>query len=505
MKNKNKAIVNFGRIVVMLSLLVTLGCKDDAWDDHYEQLDSRLESNILSILSEDPDYSTFVNYLNQTGYSSLLATAQAYTVWAPDNAAFQQVSSDILSNPDLLKELIGNHISLFSHNTAQNEETLVKMLNNKYVEFLNTSESSTFGGVNVVEKDILASNGILHTIDEVLQVNPNIWGYLNDNAEQFPLLMDYLSQFNETAFDPDNSIQTGTNTLGQPVYDSIFSSTNTYFKVIGDLSSEEERFSFIGLTDDAYASIFDVLDDYYYSPIPDSIKNRTDKTIFENLNFPLVEPSELSGNTITTTTGSDIMLDPSLIVENVPLSNGNLFVMNELDYDPRGVIYKPIRYEIENTENRTIGSLSDFSIQKKYDAFASGQFTNEVSLLENPDGSDGNNYFEITFSNVLAASYNLNLKFSPVGASQDTKLKIQLRYIGSNFAPITEEIPLIVNNLEDGVVTIGDAFDFSFYATGIEGDYFSVTLKIIIDVSEPELLLYDRRFGIDYAELVPTE
>ncbi|PQV48951.1 putative surface protein with fasciclin (FAS1) repeats [Jejuia pallidilutea] len=506
MKNRNNTIVNFGLIMLLICLFTAIGCKDDAWDDHYEQLDSRLENNILSILSEDSNYSTFVQYLNQTGYNEELASAQAYTVWAPNNAAFEQVPTAILNDPDLLKQLIGNHISLFSYNTAHNDEVLVKMFNDKYVEFINTNGDSSFGGVNLVEKDILASNGVLHTINEVIDVNPNIWGYLNDNVERYPKLMAYLSQFNETAFDEANSVKIGTNTLGQPVYDSIYTTTNTYFKTIGDLSSEEERFSFIGLTDDAYESIFDIFDDYYNHPLVDSVKNKTEKTIFRNLNFPQVDPDNLNGTTITSTTGSEVMLDPSLIVENIELSNGNVFVVNELDFDPRGVIYKPIRYEIENTEKRTTGSLTDFSIQKRYDITASEEFTNEITLLENPTPGDTNNFFEITFSNVLAASYKLNLKFTPVGATQDTKLKFQFSYIRSNFRPTIEEIgPIVVSNLEDGVVTIGDTFDFSFYATGQEDDYFFVKLKVIVDVSEPELLLYDRRFGIDYAELVPTE
>tara|TARA_R110002049_G_C9176538_1_gene562806 strand:+ start:9017 stop:10534 length:1518 start_codon:yes stop_codon:yes gene_type:complete len=505
MKNRNKAMVNFSRLVLVLCLIIAVGCNEDAWDEHYEELDSRLETNVLSILSEDSDYSTFVKYIEQTGYSSQLAMSQSYTIWAPNNTAFEQVPSDILNNHDLLKELIGNHISLFAYNSSSNSETLVKMFNNKYVEFINTNGSSSFGGVDVVNKDLLASNGIVHTINQVLEVNPNIWGYLNEYESQFPILMDFLNQFNETGFDESNSVQTGTNTLGQAVYDSIFSTQNTYFKIIGDLSSEEERFSFIGLTDEAYASAYDNLDDYYNSPYIDTVKNNVDKVIFRNLNFPQVDSSELNG-TIITTTGSEVMLDPNSIIENVALSNGNIFLVDELIYDPMGVIYKPIRYEIEDTKNRTVGSSRDFSIQKRYSAFASGQFTNEVSLLENPTANNSNNYFEVNFSDVLAASYELNLKFSTVDAPQSTKLKFELRYIGSNYVPVTEEIgPIVVNNLEDGVIKIGDSFDFPFYSSGEPDDYFSVKLKVIVDVSEPELILYGRRFGIDYAELVPTE
>ncbi|MBB5268712.1 fasciclin domain-containing protein [Algibacter amylolyticus] len=513
MKNKNKAMLTFGRFVAILCLLATIGCKDDAWDEHYEQADSRLESNILSVLSEDADYSTFVKYLKQTGYSNQLATSQAYTVWAPNNAAFAQVSADIINNPDLLKELIGNHISLFSYNTlfAYNaetkEETLVKMFNDKYVEFVNNNEGSSFGDVNVVKADILTANGILHTIDEVLEVNQNIWGYLNENADKYPKIVDYLSAFNETGFDEANSVKIGTNTLGQTVYDSVFSTTNSYFKIIGNLSSEEQRFTFIGLTDDLYTSAFDQLDDYFYHPVADSTQNATDRTIFDNLTiFPQVEIDELTSDPVTTTRGNQLVIDPNAIVENIDLSNGNIFELNELNYDPKGIVYKPIRYEIENTDKRTIGSITDFSVQKKYDVFASRQFTNVVRLSANPTSNNSNNYFEISFNNVLSASYNINLKFSPIGAAQDTKLKFEFSYIGADFRPVVVEIPpIIVSNLEDGVITIGDVIDIPVYIDNSEENFFYAKLKVIVDVSEPELLLYDRTFGIDYAELAPIE
>lgn len=506
MKNKINAIINFSRFLAILCLLIVFGCKDEAWDDHYEAVDSRLESNILTVLSQDPEFATFLNYIYQTGYNEQLETTQAFTVWAPTNDAFNLVPSNILNNPDLLKELIGNHISLFSYNASNQEEVLVKMFNNKYVEFLNTTGGSTFGGVNVVESDILASNGIVHSISSVLEVNPNIWGYLNENSDQFPTLMTFLEQFNETAFDEENSVEIGTNTLGQTVYDSIFSTTNSYFKTIGDLSLEESRYTFIGLTEDIYTDAFDIFDDYYYYPIADTVKNNTDKAIFKNLTYDLVDVSELNGSKITSTTGGELLLNASDVDEEIELSNGNLLFVNQLNFDPIDVIYKPIRYEVENTERRTIGSLTDFSIQKNYDAFASEQFTNTITLLRNPDGNDGNNYFEVAFTNVLSASYKINAKFTPVGAAQSTKLKFELRYIGSNFLPVVEEIgPIVVSNLEDGVISIGDEYDFTFFVNEDIDNYFHVNLRVIVDVSEPELLLYDRSFGLDYVELVPTE
>ncbi|CAH8281430.1 putative surface protein with fasciclin (FAS1) repeats [Mariniflexile fucanivorans] len=508
MKNKNICIFNFSRLLVIVCIFLTVSCKEEAWDDHYDQQDSRLEKSILTVLSENPEYSTFVTYLEQTGYSSQLQTSQAFTVWAPTNAAFAEVSSTILNNPDLLKELIGNHVSSFSYNTSSNPDVLVKMFNNKYVQFINANGTSTFGGLNLKDKDMLTANGVLHTINEVLLVSPNIWGYLNNNASEFPSLMEFLTQYNETIFDEQNSVKTGTNSLGQSVYDSIFIPSNTFFKTIGDLSSEERRYTFIGLTEPAYTGIYDTFKDFYNYPVADSIKANTDRTIFSNLNFlgTAEEINDLSGTPIYTTTGGLVTLDPSSITENVALSNGNVFVVNQLNYDPKSLIYKNIRYEIENAERRTIGDIVALTIQKKFSTSSSGLFYNTVSLDQNPNAGSTNNYFEIAFTNVLSASYTLHLKFVPVGASKKTKLRFEFSYTDANKNKVVKQIPAIeVGNQEDGVIQIGDVFDIPVYINKEVNNNYSVKLKVFVDVSEPELILYDRRFGIDYAELKPVE
>lgn len=507
MKNRNNHIFNFSLLLLIVCVFLAVGCEEKAWDEHYEQLDSRLEKTVFEVLSEDPEYSTFVALLEQTGYKSQLQSAQAFTVWAPNNAAFAQVSNTILNDPDLLQELIGNHVSQFSYNTTSSDEALVKMFNNKYVEFNNVGGTSSFGNLDIVQKDILASNGILHTISSVLEVNPNIWGYLNDNAAQYPTLMTFLDQFNEVVFDEANSVRTGTNTLGQAVYDSVFKSSNTYFEKIGDLSSEERRYSFIGLTEPAYTGIYDVFKDYYQHPVADTIQENTNRTIFNNLSFLPIDINDLDGvSTSRNIAGNEVVINPNAIVEDVTLSNGNVFVVDALDYDPKDVIYKPIRYEIEDSERRSIGNLDEFTMQKRYDISSSGRFYSAVNLAQNPNAGETNNYFEIAFSNVLSASYTLHLRFVPIGADQNTKLKFELSYVDDNKATVVQEIPAIdVSNIEDGEIQIGDTFSFPvFINQEVDNDYF-VKLKVYIDVSEPELILYDRRFGIDYAELRPIE
>jgi uncharacterized surface protein with fasciclin (FAS1) repeats len=506
MKNINKFTFIFSHAVAVLILLLTSGCGENTWDDHYEQLDERLEVNLLDVLSQDADLTKFVELLKHTEHDKLLAYSQAYTVWAPSNAAIDALPVDILNNEDKLKQLLENHISKFSYSSNSiDEPLLVKMLNNKYVEFSKSGADVSFGGVNVIEKDVLTANGVLHKVDGILNVSKNIWGYLNENELEFTTMMGYLNQFNETVFDEVNSVKIGSNSLGQSVYDSLYVSSNSYFDVIGNLNSEEERYTTIGITDAVYTEIFDVFKEYYTYPNLDSVKNNTDKAIFNNFNFPAIQTEDLN-DFITTTTGNIVMLDPSSIVENVSLSNGNLLVVDQLGFDAKDVIFKPVRYEVENPERRTIGSLTDLTIKKKYNINSSGEFINIVELVKNPTVNDGNNYFEIALGNVLSADYTVNIKFHPIGAAQDTKLKFEFSYTDDSGSVIKHEIPsMVISNLQEDVVQIGDTYSIPVYVNNAASNNYFVKLKVIVDVSEPEQLLYDRKFGIDYVELIPAE
>ena len=507
MNNKHNFIINFGRLCAVLVILVAFSCKDDAMDEHYGQEDQGLESSILETLSSDANYSTFLELVEQAGFLELLSSSQAFTVWAPNNEALALVSADVLNDPDALTQFVGNHISRFSYGSTINESPLfVKMLNDKSIEFSNINGEVTFGDVDLLEADVLTSNGIVHKIAGVLEVKPNIWGFLNENADQFPDVMAYFSPFNETLFDEVKSVKTGTNSLGQTVYDSIFSLSNTQFKTIGDLSSEEERFTFIGLTDVAYTGIYDNFKEYYQYPVEDSVKSNTDRTIFNNLTFPAVDLSDLDGSLVTNTVGNSVLLEPATVTTDEALSNGNVFVVNALNYDAKNVMYKPIRYEVEDNKRRHIGALTDFTVVQKYQDVASGKFTNIVSLLANPDGNNGNDYFEVSFSNVLSASYNINLKFSAIGAAQNTQLKFEFSYVDASGNTVVNNIDsMVISNLEEGIITIGDTYDIPVFINEEIDNEYTVKLKIIIDVSEPELILYDRKFGLDYVELTPVE
>jgi uncharacterized surface protein with fasciclin (FAS1) repeats len=505
----NKSLLyTFMTLVIMFAS----ACENERWDNHYRQSDARLSVDLLERIKSDPDLSTFAGYLEQTGYDTVLAQNQAYTVWAPDNNAFSNYSgSTNLSNPEALSALIANHISMFSYTSAHGaQDNLVKVLNNKYIKYINTGTSRTFADATVILDDILCSNGILHEIDAVAEVRPNIWGYLQ-NSSEFPLMMTYLDQFNKVQFDPQSSVVIGQNSLGQPVYDSVFVVANSYFDIVGDLNSEENRYSFMALTDEVYATAFDTISTYYSHPDTQVVVSNTEATIYNNLNFNEFTVAGITGDKITNTIGNSLEVNASTIETSMNLSNGKLFILNDYTFDVRDLIYKPIRYEVENTKRRFISNISELTIQKIYKTNASGLFTNKIAYIGDSLSYNVNNYFEVKFSEVLSADYDLYVKYSNIGNARKTFITYDIFVTGINeeTGEISESVytipEQIVNPDEDNRIKIGESFNVPIYIDDNLNNSYYVKVRVQIAVSEAQSILYDQAVGIDYLELVPAE
>lgn len=502
----NKSIKFFCGLFSLIALMsLSTGCDNDVYDEHYNAKDARLDVDINGLIASDNELSDFNDLLKETGFDIVLSNAQAYTVWAPTNDALSSLSSSILNDSVQLKDFVGNHISLFSYSStdALNNDLLIKMMNGKYVEFDNQG-SLTFADAAVVEDDFLTSNGIVHKISSFVEVKNNIWNYLNYKADMFPALMSYLNPFTTIVFDADASTPIGQNSLGSTVYDSVFVESNSYFDVVGNLNSEEERFTFIGLTDDVYAIAFDSVDNYFQHPDSALMTNNVNKVIYDNLNFP--ELKDYAGGTAVNTNAKTVSLPLSAIQEDVPLSNGNLLVLNDYTFKPEELFYVPIRYEIENSDRLTISDFASLTIKKVYETSASGDFYNTVKMIQSPNPGV-NDYFDVEFSNVMTSKYQLKVKFVPVsGDIQNTRVRFDLSYNNAAGEITTSSDTLLLAYDIDTEEVIGeDFYTFPVFVDDNKKNEFFVKLRVTIDVAEVEEVAYNRVFGIDYIELDPVQ
>ena len=175
--------------LVILAVVAGLAsCDKD--DEIYPQLgdDPR---NLSEIISETQNLSSLYGALESSGLDSTLRSTTTYTVFAPNNSAFDEVDISGLSETEL-ENILLNHI--LSTTTADFSSTLstgytatmaIGPEENNLSLFLNTEGGISLNGTASVianSSDIGSTNGVLHQIDGVLlpptvydhtQANPN--------------------------------------------------------------------------------------------------------------------------------------------------------------------------------------------------------------------------------------------------------------------------------------------------------------------------------------------
>lgn len=129
-------------------------------------------ASIADTLARDPQLSTLNGLVKQAGLTDTLKAAGPYTVFAPTNDAFKAVPAKTLEelgrDPAKLKEVLSYHVL-----PAKVAAADVKIGNAKTVQGANVALGKAGSFVTVEDAmvqsaDIVATNGVVHTVDRVL-------------------------------------------------------------------------------------------------------------------------------------------------------------------------------------------------------------------------------------------------------------------------------------------------------------------------------------------------
>ncbi len=128
--------------------------------------------NVVELLSNNPDYSTLANLMNTAGLSNTLSGAGPFTVFAPNNAAFDALPQEQLdalaANPNLLRQVLNYHVTAGELTTSELTTRQVNSLEGSTLDIVVSGETVTVNGAQVVDPDLLASNGVVQGINAVL-------------------------------------------------------------------------------------------------------------------------------------------------------------------------------------------------------------------------------------------------------------------------------------------------------------------------------------------------
>ncbi|WP_286267367.1 fasciclin domain-containing protein [Thalassotalea atypica] len=142
-------------------------------------------ANIVETAVANGSFTTLVAALQATGLDSVLADeSSTFTVFAPTDDAFAIIGSEtiatLLENTDVLSNILLQHViadvavdSITAY-SLNNTNVTTASLADVLLRINSTTDMLTFGGANIVIKDLHTTNGIIHVIDAVIVGNVDI-------------------------------------------------------------------------------------------------------------------------------------------------------------------------------------------------------------------------------------------------------------------------------------------------------------------------------------------
>ena len=140
--------------------------------------DAAPPKTLLETLTEMGDYSSLIAALDQAGLTEELKGAGPFTIYAPNNSAFDRIPADTLAaltaDPARFKRVIGHHV-------LPSRTSGIDMMNMPIYTKLPTAAGDSMtvyhdkGGIKVdlslvKTVDVAATNGVIHTVHKVILV-----------------------------------------------------------------------------------------------------------------------------------------------------------------------------------------------------------------------------------------------------------------------------------------------------------------------------------------------
>merc|ERR1711997_986407 len=158
-------------VVHVLDTVIT--ANPNSGDVQQRQETSGLKS-IASTAAATPSLSTLLAAVKAAGLAETLSGAGTFTVFAPNNAAFEKLPPGTVSsllkpeNKDKLTKILLRHVLPVQIKASEIPQgtTKVKTVGGEEIEITNTGRGVSIrtsdGSANVIAADVLASNGVVH-------------------------------------------------------------------------------------------------------------------------------------------------------------------------------------------------------------------------------------------------------------------------------------------------------------------------------------------------------
>lgn len=143
------------------------------------------EPNIVETAEDLGNFTTLIGALEQTGLISTIQYLGPFTVFAPTDAAFNNLPSGLLGNlsDEELAEILQYHVlSGAILSTDLSAEQAAPSLTGEELFITSNGGVTVNGSASVATADVEASNGVIHAVDQVLL--PDAYGTVVDAASK---------------------------------------------------------------------------------------------------------------------------------------------------------------------------------------------------------------------------------------------------------------------------------------------------------------------------------
>jgi len=517
-------------IVVLLIACLFYTCTETQ-DEHYKRSDSLPSQTLYELIAGSSDLSVFSRLIEIADYDNLLSSSQTFTVWAPNNSALSDIDVNSITKAEA-RLIVENHIARFNHSTSKNPLLEIKMRNKKVYFF--SEGGNSFGGASLQKRDVLAQNGILHTLQSQISYFPNIYEYITTSPHTSKMA-EFISQFEEYVIDRESIEADGT--IRDTVYvrynylfDWGMTGTYQWFgsytsRSLGTIDREDSLYTAIIPDNAAWDAAYARISPYFRAARNDESTQRfqTSLAIVENLFFrgKIEDPAEK--DSLVSTSPSIIRQPASLFegTQKIQASNGLVYLTeNTVNYTAQETFMKPIYVEADEPEGRRINNNNTTILPRVLDGASNDLATDSRFLEVYQTSLDDNmeNQPRVTFDipQVLAGRYNLYAEFLPgefvrQGDPRATKFRCTLYYQNATGNTVSSVVNNVVTNTTEKVkVLLFSGFNFpvaNYYDRiwmvdygrgmhGIDERVISTMLEIAVRVTAAEY--NSRQFGRSY-------
>lgn len=442
-------------------------CQDNAWDDHYTTGGAQSSKSLMQLIDESPELSRFAQVVRDNGMDELLSSSQTFTVFAPDNNAMSAFGQQ----DNTVEQFIYNHVCRYTYTLgdvldAEDETMRVMMLNGKYQDLSCTGGTLMFGRDVAVKSVAGGSNGVLNTVGGIAPFYRNLYEEINAGNRTTSVSRD-LQAMDQYTFLPEKSTVLGVNEKGETLYDSVFNFKNDWMSRYGDIYKEDSVYTMLVPSDEAWDKQYAKIKPYFRTvgkgeadvskirvtgqfeledELADSLADaHTRQALLQDLVFrKKIDVEHPDGDSIVSTAGH-VFHSPQYLfagAEEREVSNGQMYVTDELKFIPTESWHNEIRVEAENSSNyltQYCGSTSSRSVEN-FPQFAQQVSENKFLYVTPPSLSFQKNTVRFGLPSTLSGKYNIYIVTLPASAvdtasvndpskMRSTKLNFYLTYV----------------------------------------------------------------------------